>query len=343
MKNIISVLNKHRYFVLFILLFAYTHSIYKRISVRQQFNAYLFTPEAALATVLSVGLLFIIISVFIKKRPEYDLLEPKGLLSIFIMSLIMYMFCMQLLGLLVAWAFNRMEQNFNQQTFAITLFSDFLVGIIYGSFILSYLYYTNHKKHQQKLAIYNKALSDSKINQLKIQLNPHFLFNNLNILDQLIEEDKEVASEFLNEFAEIYRYVLQASDKELISIEEELNFTKQYFKLIQHKYAKAYQLHITWEKKEEGYIIPLSLQLLIENAVKHNLGTIEYPIEINIRIDDQVIVSNDIRIKNNQMTSGRALNNLQEQYSLLAKEPMLIQQTEDKFTVTVPIIRQQNI
>src|SRR5690606_31605746 len=176
------------------------------------------------------------------------------------------------------------------------------------------------KKHQQQLANYQKILSESKVWQLKTQLNPHFLFNNLNVLDQLIEEDRHKASNFLNEFAEIYRYVLQASDKKLISLNEELAFTQQYFGLIQHKYGSAYQLNIE-TKNYAGFIVPLSLQLLIENAIQHNLGTEKEPVTINVKLNNSLIVSNNVIPKRRvKISVAIALNNLKEQYALLSNK-----------------------
>lgn len=97
----------------------------------------------------------------------------------------------------------------------------------------------------------------------------------------MIEEDKHKASEFLNEFADIYRYVLQASDKTLITDQEELAFDQQYFKLVQHKYGPAYQLKIE-NSCNDGYIAPLTMQIIVENVIQHNLGSKENPIIIKI-------------------------------------------------------------
>ena len=242
---------------------------------------------------------------------------------------------MLLIGFLIAVAFGNLERNFNPHTLTISLFSSFLNGVIYGSFFLAYYYYRSNNKHQQKLVYYNEALAESKIRQLKTQLNPHFLFNNLNVLDQLIEEDKQKASDFLNEFAEIYRYVLQSMERELIFLEEEIEFASQYFKLIQHKYSKAYQLQIT-NKCKHGYIVPMTLQVLLENAVKHNLGTEENPVYIHIVVDEYIFVSNNINLKRNgNPTSGRALKNLKEQYRLLSEKSIEIHQTKNDFLVTV--------
>lgn len=342
MKNIIHKIYQIRHFLLFILLFAYIQSIYTRIAVRRQINAYIFTPEAALATVIGAGILFLIILFFIRKWQETDTFTNQTMLKIFGTSLLSFVITMQLIGLLIAFAFGNIERNFNQQAFTLSLFSDFLNGVIYGSFFLAYYYFNKNKKHQQKLAIYNQSLAESKINQLKAQLNPHFLFNNLNVLDQLIEEDKQKASDFLNEFAEIYRYVLQASDKELTDIDQEIDFAKQYFKLIQYKYGNAYQLNIETQNAK-GFIVPLTLQLLIENALQHNIGSRENPVYIKINIDENIFVSNNINLKRNtKLTSGRALKNLKEQYQLLSKKPIEIHQTEKEFSATVPIIHKQS-
>lgn len=343
MKNIIHKLNENHYFLLFILLFAYVQSIYTRIVGRQQINAYTFTPEAAIATLIGAGVLFFIILFFIRKWQKSDVFEARKMLRIFGSSLLVFVGSMLFISFLIALAFGNVERNFNSHTLKISVFSYFLDGIIYGSFFLAYYYYQINKKHQQKLATFNEALSESKISQLKTQLNPHFLFNNLNVLDQLIEEDKNTASDFLNEFAEIYRYVLQSTDKELISIEREIDFAQQYFKLIQYKYGNAYQLQIK-NKNSMGYIVPMTLQLLLENAVQHNLGTEEDPITIQIKIEENIAIFNNTNLKQiRKPTSGRALNNLKEQYRLLSKKPIQIHQMENEFSVEVPIIYQQNV
>ncbi len=250
---------------------------------------------------------------------------------------------MQFFGFVIAFAFDNVEANFNPKTLAYTTFTFFLHGFIYGSFFISYYYFINYKVHQAQLISYNQSLADSRINQLKIQLNPHFLFNNLNVLDQLIEEDKDKASEFLNEFAEIYRYVLQASDKKLTTINEEILFAQQYFNIMQHKYGKAYQLVIQ-NNLNEGYIVPMSLQLLVENAIQHNFGTDEKPTIINITITDKIEVSNNINRKAIiKATSGRALNNLKEQYKLLTEHPIEIIQSKETFTLVIPIVKRSLI
>lgn len=343
MKNWLSKIYQNRYFLLFIMLFSYVQSIYIRISAHEEINAYTFTPEAVLFSLFQSGILFVIMLFFIKKWQKSDVFSTKEMITIFGSSLIIFLIIMKLSGLLLAFLFNTIERNFNQETFFFNILSDFLNGFIYGSFFLAYYYYNKNKNYQKQLINYHQALSESKIYQLKSQLNPHFLFNNLNVLDQLIDEDKHKASDFLNEFAEIYRYVLQTSDKKIITLNEELAFAEQYFSLIQHKYGKAYQLEVEGENNS-GYIVPLTLQLLIENAVQHNLGTAENPVRIAISVTENICVSNNTNLKRNvKSTHGRALENLNEQYNLLTNEPIKIQQFDNDFSVIIPLIHTQKI
>lgn len=338
MKNIVQKIYSNRFFLLFILLFAYIQSIYTRIIGRQEINAYTFTPEAALATLIGAAILFFIILYYIQKVQKSEVLEAYQMLKIFGYALMTFVSFMLLIGFIIALAFGNVERNFNSNALPISIFSYFLDGIIYGSFFLAYYHYQINKKHHLKLAKYHEALSESKIKQLKTQLNPHFLFNNLNVLDQLIEEDKNRASDFLNEFAEIYRYVLHSTEKELISVEKEIDFAQQYFKLIQYKYGNAYQLQIR-KKNSSGYVVPMALQLLLENAVQHNLGTEDNPIIIQITIEENISICNNVMLKKTlKPASGRALKNLQEQYKLLSNKPVQINEMENSFSVEVPVL-----
>ena len=341
MTNILKKIRRHRFFLLFVLLFAYAQSVQIRIWTRGELNGYIFTPEAAVASLITACILFFILDYFIRHWQKTKQFGAGDALKIFGTSLLVYWATMQIAGFTLSLLFNTVERNFNRQTFMLSTFSDLMDGFIYGSFFLAYRYYNASKKHQEQLIVYNQALSESKINQLKNQLNPHFLFNNLNILDQLIEEDKSKASDFLNEFAEIYRYVLQASDKKLVPLHEELSFAEHYFNFIQHKYGNAYQLTIE-SQNTNGLIVPLTLQLLIENAVQHNLGTETNPVYIKIREDKNLFISNNLISKRNiKPTSGRALKNLKEQYKLLANHPVEIQKSDKVFSVIIPIIQAQ--
>jgi sensor histidine kinase YesM len=247
----------------------------------------------------------------------------------------LYVFVMITIIFVVALIFGK--KYFGETENFITIVT-LLNWVIFGSFFFVYRYYMKNKEHQNLLIAYHKAFSESRFNQLKAQLNPHFLFNNLNVLDQLIAEDKNKASDFLNEFAEIYWYVLQVSDKILVPISEELAFAEKYFNLIKYKYGGAYQLKITSENIK-GEIVPLTIQLQIENAVRHNLGTESEPVHIEVYIGKKIIVTNNVVSKHyTRHTSGKALSNLKEQYALLSNDSIGIEKSDEKFTVITPII-----
>lgn len=338
MEKVIRQLKRNRFFALFVFLFAYAQSIQTRLWGTEELNWFIFTPDAALAKLVSATILVIIISYFLKAKKQSETFSSAEALKIFAKSLVVFLLWMKVMGFVIALMFDTVDRNFNKETFMYTAFSDLMDGFIYGSFFLVYYYYRKNKSHEQQLVNYNHALSISRINQLKAQLNPHFLFNNLNVLDQLIEEDKHIASNFLNEFAEIYRFVLQVSDKHLISIQEELAFATKYFSLLKHKYGNAYVLE-THISNVEGNIVPLTLQLLLENVLKHNVGTESKPVYITIHLAESLLVSNNIVPKRHaEISTGKALINLQEQYALLTSRQIEIIKTTEKFCVSIPLI-----
>jgi len=338
MRKILNKIHRNSFFLVFIVLFAYVQSIDSRMRERTALDFYTFTPDAAAGTLISVFILFLVLTFFIRRWQKSGVFSTKEIVRIFASSLVSYLILMQTFSLAIAFIFGNVERNFTGEILILTTFMYLIDGFIYGSFFLAYNYYNQNKINQEQLATHNKALSESRINQLKTQLNPHFLFNNLNVLDQLIEEDKDKASEFLNEFADLYRFVLQTTDKKLIPISEELAFAERYFKLIKYKYGDAYQLIIE-SQNSNGFIEPLTLQLLIENAFKHNLGTEKNPVCINVITDKNIEVTNNCIPKQNiKPVSGKALNNIKEQYKLLADIPIEVQQSDNTFSVIIPII-----
>jgi sensor histidine kinase YesM len=340
MQNFIKELRMNNYFYGFIVLFAYAQSIQNRILVREHINFYTFTPEAAIFTLACACILFLIIRIIItyyeKTKRQFIMTDVT---IIFIFSLLLYLFIINILSLAISLAFDTVRRNFNQQTLLSDNIHIAINACIYGSFFVVYFFYKKNKKDLKKLALYNYALSEGRIAQLKAQLNPHFLFNNLNVLDQLIEEDHTKASDFLNDFAELYRYVLQASNKKLVPLEEELFFAKSYFRIMRHKYGEDYKLEIRETKNIKGLIPPLTLQLLIENVIEHNLGSEQNPIWIVVEISNRLEVVNTIALKPKPKPSGgRSLRNLKEQYELLSAETMYILQSETQFSISLPII-----
>lgn len=339
MRRFLGELFLTRNFLLFVALFAYIQSIQIRLLFSS--NYYIFTPEAAIITFLCACILYGIMgTLLLYFQRKYVGLTLVNAFSIFVVSLVLYLIIINSLSLLLAFLCNTIERNFNQKSFLLANSQNILDVCIYGGFFLAHYYYQRSRKDSELVSVYNQALAESKVAQLKAQLNPHFLFNNLNVLDQLIEEDKKAASSFLNDFADLYRYLLETSDKKLVELDEELDFACNYFRLMCQRYGSCYTLDIQKRDGAGGCIPPLTLQLLLENAFQHNLGRDKSPVNITIDIGDRLLVRNNIVPKQNpKQGGGRGLLNLREQYLLLTPDFLEIESDEGLFSVSLPLIR----
>lgn len=343
-KNLPGRLYLSKRFLLFTFVFAYLQSIQQRIGATRAIDFYTFTPEAGVFSFLSACLIFLSLGILIRKsRKKVHELSFRSTTVIFLAALLLYLFITTLFSFLVSLSFGTIARNFTQNQIINSKLSSALDFCIYGGFYLALYFYLRNKVDNEQMAAYNSALAESKIAQLKSQLNPHFLFNNLNVLDQLIEEDSQTASDFLNDFADLYRYALQTSDKKLVPVSEELYFARRYFKLMAHKYGNSYQLEISAQEMPSGLLPPLTLQLLLENAIEHNLGTEQDPVRIVVQLNSKLtVMNNTVERTRRKATGGRALQNLQEQFALLSKEKVEIRHTDSKFEVSLPLIPESN-
>ena len=199
---------------------------------------------------------------------------------------------------------------------------------------------------QRRLLLAHKAQTESELKSLKAQIDPHFLFNNLNILYALIQQDKQTASHYLKCFAALYRYLIRHKDDDFVPLADELKFVDEYIYLLTHRFGQAYSFHkvlLTEVNLDHRFVVPATLQILIENAVKHNRGDEDNPLAIVISVrDDTVSVSNQIRPKLTPVDStGTGLRNLQERYRILSNKEMHIYR-DDFFEVLVPVMQESD-
>ncbi len=345
MKKIIQFLRENQVFVLFLFVFSWIFTLKNKIGFASSWDDFVFHPDTSVWVFIEALFIFIFIS-FVKKRVDRSDIKTVPSFGkyakFFVISLISYLFLANIFGVLLSLIFDTFSRNFHS-SYQITyrIFRQIIDFTIFGSFSLAYLYSKENRNYRKRLSTYEIINSKSKIQQLKAQLNPHFLFNNLNILDQLIEEDKEKASAFLSQFSELYRYVLRNADKELISIQEEVIFAQNYFELMEKKYQGYYQLIIDNSIYTNKSIVPpFCLQVLVENAIVHNLGTNKQPVMINITVEKGIkITNNKIAQNKKKKSNGIALRNLSEQFQLLTNTPIVIDETEAVFSVTMPLIK----
>lgn len=206
---------------------------------------------------------------------------------------------------------------------------------------IGYFYLNLVNKTKEKLAAAQQAKSEMELKTLRQNIEPHFLFNNLNVLSSLIESNPARANEFLSKMSEIYRYILNAQNSELVSLKDELEFAGNYVFLLEERFGAAY--NFDWridDKKLNGQlIVPISLQSLIENAVKHNAGNVGDPLQIVIRLEDEYLaVENELREKQlTFQTNKSGLENLRSRYAFLTEKTLEISRT-DTFKVKLPLL-----
>lgn len=186
--------------------------------------------------------------------------------------------------------------------------------------------------------------ASAQFDALKNQLDPHFLFNSLNVLTSLIDEDPGNAQKFTTSLSKVYRYVLEQKNKELVTVEDELNFARTYMLLLKMRFEDSIIFDIPEKvSNPEAKVVPLSLQLLLENAVKHNTVAENKPLHIRIyERDTDLIVENNLQPKQVvKKSSGVGLANITQRYALLTKRNMTIEETPTKFSVAIPMLTKQ--
>ena len=205
--------------------------------------------------------------------------------------------------------------EFYQFVFGLTLTVASIFYIIY--------YYNKYQQNKIKEQKVIAGTASAKFDALKNQLDPHFLFNSLNVLTSLIEENPVNAQKFTTSLSKVYRYVLEQKDKELVSVDEELEFAKTYMSLLKMRFEES----IIFEMPErasnpESKVVPLSLQLLLENAVKHNTVTSSNPLHIKIYEErTYLVVENNLQLKQIvNKSSGVGLSNIMQRYDLLTNK-----------------------
>ncbi|RDC62054.1 sensor histidine kinase [Adhaeribacter pallidiroseus] len=181
----------------------------------------------------------------------------------------------------------------------------------------------------------------SQYESLKTQVNPHFLFNSLNALTSLVTTDPDLAVKFIKQLSEVYRYVLDSQNKEVVPLADELNFVQSYIFLQQIRYGESLQITTDLAELYQYQIAPLSVQMLLENAIKHNMILEDQPLHLKIAVtpDEYLAVENNFQIKNFHPDSiGMGLKNIEARYRYLTARPVLIEQTSAYFRVKLPLL-----
>jgi two-component system LytT family sensor kinase len=218
-----------------------------------------------------------------------------------------------------------------------TWFNSTVKGLLFGAVIFVVLLWQASLKRVQQLREENLIFQNET---LKNQVNPHFLFNSLNTLSALIVTQPEVAEEFTTRLSAIYRYILENASRDRVSLSVELSFIRDYFFLHKIRDNGKIQMEINVNENEKFEILPVSLQVLVENAIKHNKATRESPLRISIYIENRnIIVKNNLQRMALQLPSTKiGLNNLSQRISLTFGKMLVVEETADDFIVKIPLI-----
>ncbi len=212
-----------------------------------------------------------------------------------------------------------------------------LVGTLYESVFL----YDRWKRSIIEAERLMRENVESQLEGLKNQVNPHFLFNSLNTLSYLIPEDPKRAVHFVQKLSKVYRYILEIRDKKLITLKEELDFLHAYLFLLQERFGDNLRVNLSVDEASHAlHLAPLSLQILFENAIKHNIISSDKPLSIELWVENRrLVVRNKLQRKNQQMPSTRlGLQNIKNRYAFFSDEEVDVLETDDSFTVSLPLI-----
>lgn len=218
-------------------------------------------------------------------------------------------------------------------------------GVIISGVIYFIGYYLNILAEKQKASIEIEQLKKEKLSaqleELKQQMSPHFLFNSLNTLKTIVPDEN--SKTYIVKLANVYRYLLSFNSKHLTTLKDELDFVESYLYILKERFEDALEITIDIDESlMENYIPPLSLQLLIENAIKHNIVSMDDPLKINVTNNnskDMLIISNNLQLKSSKENStGMGLDNIKTRYQLLAQKDILISKNENSFSIQIPLL-----
>ncbi len=233
---------------------------------------------------------------------------------------------------------NGMEPN----KVAMQIGSVTIIFLILAIYEIVYLYSLLQRSNVEKAQLEQQNIQ-SQLEGLKNQVNPHFLFNSLNTLAHVIPENPERGVSFVQKLSKVYRYILEIREKKLIPLSEELEFLYSYVYLMKERFGENFCVSINIPKENmNDLIIPLSLQILFENAIKHNIVSTKKPLNIEMFVekDSKLIVRNNLQ-KKKQVASGTktGLENIKNRYHFFSDEEVDVVVTQDSFIVVLPLLK----
>lgn len=289
--------------------------------------------------------------VYFIKKYRHENSNSKRYLALIPASIILYIIIKLPIGYLLETFVFRMHNMISDVQMKPHQITETLVSSII-IILVSLLYessYLNTQLHKSVIA--NQQLErqniQSQLEGLRNKVNPHFLFNSLNTLCTIIPESAERSEHFVRQLSKVYRYILEIRDKKLISLKEELGYLHSYTYLLTERFGENLNIEIDIERKHYNMnMVPLSLQILLENAIKHNIISKEKPLFVKVYVDDngKLVVKNNLQKKRHVASSTKfGLENIKERYKFFTDKTVEVISTTQNFIVLLPLIKTNNL
>jgi len=260
-----------------------------------------------------------------------------GSLAIIVYSSTAYMVVQVIMFKLVVGSLPENPVSWGLRTSYVAIIISLIVSLI----VVAVAFFQNWKNSLLEAERIKAEMLSYKYEALQNQINPHFLFNSFNVLSDLVYEDEKKAVAFINQLSQLFRYVLDSREKELVPIREELEFIEAYSYLLQTRFEDKLIIRQEFIAEENEMIVPMTLQLLIENCVKHNEISGGQPLTVSItREGENLKVQNNIQLKASGADSKKTgISNIIQQFSFFTERKVLITETDSHYAVEVPIIK----
>lgn len=336
----------HKYRYLFIVLLAvYTYlntvlcEVYKYFHIEIEWYV-------ALGTILSITLLVWegsrLLEPWFKKSLNTGDFKIKSLILFFIAGSLFT----TIITLGIVFFVSMVLHNYTvKQTFIplkLNLIYAWLANLLFHLLNAIKFYFTEYHTKWMEAEELKRISAQAELQLVKSQINPHFLFNNLNVLSALIMKNNDDANRFIEEFSKVYRYILTTHDKELVDVKTELSFIKPYIFLLQKRFSDGLEIAVDVpEAYEKFYVIPASLQMLIENAIKHNVVSKNKPLHIDVHINgnNTIVVKNNLQLRESVDNSTKVgLTNIIKRYWLFCGQKVEVKNDDKAFSVTLPLL-----
>lgn len=225
------------------------------------------------------------------------------------------------------------------------------LNIIYATLINLFLHLVNailfffreYRRQWTEAEELRRSSEEAQVQLVKSQINPHFLFNNLNVLSSMVIKNNPEANHFIEEFSKVYRYILNNQEKELVPLQSELDFIQPYLFLLHKRFDNSLQVSINIpDHYKNCHVVPAALQMLIENAIKHNIVSSQRPLHIDIHANGNqtLIVSNNLQLRQTteEPSTRIGLQNIMKRYEIISGRNVIVNSTPEKFEVTLPLL-----